>query len=90
MLLPQNDVIQKLGTCGVSLGIYLAFLKVFPVEHVIDDTFIATSPFYVQVIYLYLAMLATRPKYYFVWTLGRWHLERLSPRKVGFIDLFCM
>ncbi|XP_012678583.2 lysophospholipid acyltransferase 2 [Clupea harengus] len=67
---PRHDVIRKLATCGVSLGVYLAVLRVFPVEHVIDDTFIATSPFYVQVIYLYLSMLATRPKYFFVWTLA--------------------
>uniref|UniRef100_A0A671TYW9 Membrane bound O-acyltransferase domain containing 2b n=1 Tax=Sparus aurata TaxID=8175 RepID=A0A671TYW9_SPAAU len=36
----------------------------------IDDDFIANVPVYAQVVYLYLSMLTTRPKYYFVWTLA--------------------
>ena len=51
--------------------VFLLVCKVFPVERNIDDDFIANTPFYAQVVYLYLSMLTTRPKYYFVWTLGR-------------------
>uniref|UniRef100_A0A8C7MB70 Membrane bound O-acyltransferase domain containing 2b n=1 Tax=Oncorhynchus kisutch TaxID=8019 RepID=A0A8C7MB70_ONCKI len=47
-----------------------AAFSLFPVERNIDDDFIATTPFYAQVVYLYLSMLTTRPKYYFVWTLA--------------------
>ncbi|XP_029109832.1 lysophospholipid acyltransferase 2b isoform X1 [Scleropages formosus] len=67
---PKADVIQKLGTCAISLLVFLSVCKVFPVERNIDDEFIATTPFYGQVVYLYLSMLTTRPKYYFVWTLA--------------------
>ncbi|KAM4625390.1 lysophospholipid acyltransferase 2 [Polymixia lowei] len=67
---PKNDVIAKLCTCAISLAVYLLLCKVIPVERSIDDVFISSTPFYLQVIYLYLAMLALRPKYYFVWTLA--------------------
>lgn len=67
---PRDDVIRKLGTCVASLGVYLALLRLCPVEHIIEPTFATTSPFYIQVIYLYASMLALRPKYYFIWTLA--------------------
>lgn len=66
----QNDVISKLCTCAISLAIYLSLCKLLPVDHSIDDDFVHSTPFYLQVIYLYMAMLALRPKYYFVWTFG--------------------
>uniref|UniRef100_A0A8C3AHN5 Membrane bound O-acyltransferase domain containing 2 n=1 Tax=Cyclopterus lumpus TaxID=8103 RepID=A0A8C3AHN5_CYCLU len=66
----QNDVISKLCTCAISLGIYLSLCTLLPVEHSINDGFVSSTPFHLQVIYLYLAMLALRPKYYFVWTLA--------------------
>uniref|UniRef100_A0A3P8U2C7 Membrane bound O-acyltransferase domain containing 2 n=1 Tax=Amphiprion percula TaxID=161767 RepID=A0A3P8U2C7_AMPPE len=66
----KNDVISKLCTCAISLAIYLSLCKLLPVEHSIDDDFVNSTPFLHQVIYLYLAMLALRPKYYFVWTLA--------------------
>lgn len=70
--LSQNDVISKLCTCGVSLAIYLSLCKLLPVDRTIDDDFVSATPFYLQVVYLYLAMLALRPKYYFVWTFGEY------------------
>lgn len=70
----QNDVISKLCTCAISLGIYLSLCKLIPVERSIDEDFVNSTPFHLQVIYLYLAMLALRPKYYFVWTLGEFHM----------------
>ncbi|KAL0164692.1 hypothetical protein M9458_040445, partial [Cirrhinus mrigala] len=64
-----TEVIRKLATCFISLLVFLSVCKVCPVERNVDDDFIATTPFYAQVVYLYLSMLTTRPKYYFVWTL---------------------
>lgn len=66
----QNDVISKLCTCAISLSIYLSLCKLLPVERCIEEDFVNSTPFYLQVIYLYVAMLALRPKYYFVWTFG--------------------
>ena len=59
-----------MATSFFCLLVFLSVCKVFPVEQNIDDDFIANTPFYTQVVYLYLSMLTTRPKYYFVWTLG--------------------
>lgn len=67
---PKNDVISKLCTCAVSLAIYLSLYKLLPVEHSVNDDFVNSTPFHLQVVYLYLTMLALRPKYYFVWTLA--------------------
>uniref|UniRef100_A0A8C6TW71 Membrane bound O-acyltransferase domain containing 2a n=1 Tax=Neogobius melanostomus TaxID=47308 RepID=A0A8C6TW71_9GOBI len=67
---PQSVVVSKLCTCALSLAIYLSLCKVLPVEHVIDDKFLSSTPIHTQVVYLYLSMLALRPKYYFVWTLA--------------------
>ncbi|KAL7871690.1 hypothetical protein SRHO_G00066730 [Serrasalmus rhombeus] len=67
---PNTEVLRKLATCFISLSVFLSVCKVFPVERNVDDDFIATTPFYAQVVYLYLSMLTTRPKYYFVWTLA--------------------
>ncbi|KAL4624041.1 membrane-bound O-acyltransferase domain-containing protein 2-like isoform X1 [Arapaima gigas] len=67
---PKKDVIHKLCTCAVSLLVYLSVFRICPVERNIEDSFIANTPFHLQVGYLYLSMLATRPKYYFVWTLA--------------------
>nr|XP_023694034.1 membrane-bound O-acyltransferase domain-containing protein 2-like isoform X1 [Paramormyrops kingsleyae] len=68
---PKKDVIYKLCVCAASLLVYLSVFRVCSVERNIQDDFIASTPFYLQVGYLYLSMLATRPKYYFVWTLGK-------------------
>lgn len=67
------EVVRKLATCFISLMVFLSVCKVCPVERNIDDDFIAKTPFYAQVVYLYLSMLTTRPKYYFVWTLGEFY-----------------
>uniref|UniRef100_A0A3Q4GQH4 Membrane bound O-acyltransferase domain containing 2b n=1 Tax=Neolamprologus brichardi TaxID=32507 RepID=A0A3Q4GQH4_NEOBR len=67
---PQMEVVRKVTTSFFCLLVFLSVCKVFPVERNIDDDFIANTPFYAQVVYLYLSMLTTRPKYYFVWTLA--------------------
>lgn len=66
----QTEVVRKVATSFFCLLVFLSVCKVFPVERNIDDDFIANMPVYAQVVYLYLSMLTTRPKYYFVWTLG--------------------
>ncbi|XP_047200811.1 lysophospholipid acyltransferase 2 [Girardinichthys multiradiatus] len=67
---PKHAVVSKLCTCAISLATYLSLYRLLPVDYSINDDFVKSTPFYLQVIYLYLAMLALRPKYYFVWTLA--------------------
>uniref|UniRef100_A0A3Q2PE26 Membrane bound O-acyltransferase domain containing 2 n=1 Tax=Fundulus heteroclitus TaxID=8078 RepID=A0A3Q2PE26_FUNHE len=67
---PKRAVVSKLCTCAISLTTYLSLYRLLPVDYAIDDGFVRSTPVYLQVVYLYLAMLALRPKYYFVWTLA--------------------
>ncbi|MEQ2177542.1 hypothetical protein GOODEAATRI_004670 [Goodea atripinnis] len=59
---PNVEVVRKVATSFFCLLVFLSVCKVFPVERNIDADFIANTPFYAQVVYLYLSMLTTRPK----------------------------
>ncbi|XP_054425861.1 lysophospholipid acyltransferase 2 isoform X2 [Pteronotus mesoamericanus] len=67
---PRAAVTQKLLVCGLSLLVHLTVSNAFPVEHNIDEHFQATASWPTKVIYLYVSLLAARPKYYFAWTLA--------------------
>ncbi|XP_016054661.1 PREDICTED: lysophospholipid acyltransferase 2 isoform X2 [Miniopterus natalensis] len=67
---PNAAVVQKLLVCGLSLLVHLTVSNAFPVEHNIDEHFQATASWPTKVIYLYVSLLAARPKYYFAWTLA--------------------
>ncbi|XP_067324631.1 lysophospholipid acyltransferase 2 isoform X3 [Anolis sagrei] len=67
---PNIAVAQKLIVCGLSLLFHMTVSKLLPVEYNIDDQFRATASLPTRVIYLYLSLMAARPKYYFAWTLA--------------------
>ncbi|XP_058524286.1 lysophospholipid acyltransferase 2 isoform X1 [Ochotona princeps] len=67
---PNVAVIQKLVVCGLSLLFHLTVSKTLPVEYNIDEHFRATASWPAKVTYLYVSLLAARPKYYFAWTLA--------------------
>ncbi|KAM5251462.1 lysophospholipid acyltransferase 2 isoform 1-T1 [Hipposideros larvatus] len=67
---PNTAVIQKLLVCGLSLFFHLTISNTLPVEYNIDEHFRATASWPTKVIYLYVSLLAARPKYYFAWTLA--------------------
>ncbi|KAF6104723.1 membrane bound O-acyltransferase domain containing 2 [Phyllostomus discolor] len=67
---PNAAVTQKLLVCGLSLLVHLTVSNFFPVEHNIDEHFQATASWPTKVVYLYISLLAARPKYYFAWTLA--------------------
>ncbi|XP_012495397.1 PREDICTED: lysophospholipid acyltransferase 2 [Propithecus coquereli] len=67
---PNIAVIQKLLVCGLSLLFHLTICKTLPVEYNIDEHFQATASWPTKVTYLYVSLLAARPKYYFAWTLA--------------------
>lgn len=66
----QAVVVHKLVVCAVSLAFYMTATRILPVEYNIDEHFLETSSVPTKVIYLYLSLMAARPKYYFAWTLG--------------------
>nr|XP_045379331.1 lysophospholipid acyltransferase 2 isoform X5 [Camelus bactrianus]XP_045379332.1 lysophospholipid acyltransferase 2 isoform X5 [Camelus bactrianus]XP_045379333.1 lysophospholipid acyltransferase 2 isoform X5 [Camelus bactrianus] len=67
---PNMAVIQKLLVCGLSLFFHLTVSRTLPVEYNIDERFQATASWPTKVVYLYVSILAARPKYYFAWTLA--------------------
>ncbi|KAM5317241.1 lysophospholipid acyltransferase 2 isoform 3-T3 [Glossophaga mutica] len=67
---PNVAVTQKLLVCGLSLLVHLTVSSFFPVEHNVDEDFQASASWPTKVVYLYVSLLAARPKYYFAWTLA--------------------
>lgn len=68
---PTGAVIYKLGLTLVSLLLFLTLTKTFPVTCLADDWFVHKANFLTRLFYLYVVMQASKPKYYFAWTLGR-------------------
>ncbi|XP_063110500.1 lysophospholipid acyltransferase 2 isoform X1 [Cavia porcellus] len=67
---PKAAVTQKLLVCVLSLLVHLTVCSVLPVGYNIDEQFRATASWPTRVAYLYISLLAARPKYYFAWTLA--------------------
>ncbi|XP_005082068.1 lysophospholipid acyltransferase 2 isoform X1 [Mesocricetus auratus] len=67
---PNAAVTEKLLVCGLSLLFHLTISNMLPVEYNIDEHFQATASWPAKATYLYVSLLAARPKYYFAWTLA--------------------
>nr|XP_044992653.1 lysophospholipid acyltransferase 1 isoform X2 [Jaculus jaculus] len=67
---PTGAVIHKLCITLVSLLLFLTLTKSFPVTCLVDDWFVHRANFLTRLCYLYLVMQASKPKYYFAWTLA--------------------
>ncbi|XP_049997942.1 lysophospholipid acyltransferase 2 isoform X2 [Alexandromys fortis] len=67
---PNAAVTEKLLVCGLSLLFHLTVSNMLPVEYNIDEHFQATASWPAKATYLYVSLLAARPKYYFAWTLA--------------------
>uniref|UniRef100_A0A8C6QIY1 Membrane bound O-acyltransferase domain containing 2 n=1 Tax=Nannospalax galili TaxID=1026970 RepID=A0A8C6QIY1_NANGA len=67
---PNAAVAEKLLVCGLSLLFHLTISNLLPVEYNIDEHFQATASWPTKATYLYISLLAARPKYYFAWTLA--------------------
>ncbi|KAL8182461.1 UNVERIFIED_CONTAM: hypothetical protein K2H54_056727 [Gekko kuhli] len=67
---PMGAVLHKLCIALVSLLLFLTFTKSFPVAYIVDSQFIDKASFLTRLGYLYVVMQASKPKYYFAWTLA--------------------
>nr|XP_035955299.1 lysophospholipid acyltransferase 1 isoform X1 [Halichoerus grypus] len=67
---PTRAVIHKLCMTLVSLLLFLTLTKSFPVTCLVDDWFVHKANFLTRLCYLYIVMQASKPKYYFAWTLA--------------------
>uniref|UniRef100_A0A8D0HNV6 Membrane bound O-acyltransferase domain containing 1 n=1 Tax=Sphenodon punctatus TaxID=8508 RepID=A0A8D0HNV6_SPHPU len=68
---PTGAVVYKLGITLVSLLLFLTLTKTFPVTYIVDSWFINKASFLSRLGYLYIVIQASKPKYYFAWTLGK-------------------
>uniref|UniRef100_UPI00398EC7D3 lysophospholipid acyltransferase 2-like isoform X3 n=1 Tax=Pristiophorus japonicus TaxID=55135 RepID=UPI00398EC7D3 len=60
----------KMLICTVCVIMHLSLLEEFPISYNTDDTFTTTGSIPVRLLYLYVSLLACRPKYYFAWTIA--------------------
>ncbi|XP_045862629.1 lysophospholipid acyltransferase 1 isoform X1 [Meles meles] len=67
---PTRAVIRKLCMTLVSLLLFLTLTKSFPITCLTDDWFVHKANFLTRLCYLYIVMQASKPKYYFAWTLA--------------------
>lgn len=67
---PTGAVMHKLCVTLVSLLLFLTLTKTFPVTSLVDDWFVHEANFLTRLCYLYIVMQASKPKYYFAWTLA--------------------
>ncbi|XP_058931557.1 lysophospholipid acyltransferase 1 isoform X3 [Kogia breviceps] len=67
---PTGAVIHKLCMTLVSLLLFLTLTKTFPVTCLVGDWFVHKANFLTRLCYLYVVMQASKPKYYFAWTLA--------------------
>ncbi|KAM3839528.1 lysophospholipid acyltransferase 1 isoform 4-T4 [Vipera latastei] len=67
---PVGAIQQKLGITLVSLVLFLTLTKTFPATYIVDDQFMNQSSFLTRLGFLYVVMQASKPKYYFAWTLA--------------------
>ncbi|XP_070312301.1 lysophospholipid acyltransferase 1 isoform X1 [Odocoileus virginianus] len=67
---PTGAVMHKLCMTLASLLLFLTLTKTFPVTSLADDWFVHEANFLTRLCYLYVVMQASKPKYYFAWTLA--------------------
>ncbi|XP_048655799.1 lysophospholipid acyltransferase 1 isoform X1 [Marmota marmota marmota] len=67
---PTGAVMHKLCVTLVSLLLFLTLTKTFPVTCLAEDWFVQKADFPTRLCYLYVVMQASKPKYYFAWTLA--------------------
>lgn len=71
-------MVHKLCLTLVSLLLFLTLTKTFPVTCLTDEWFVHKANFLTRLFYLYVVMQASKPKYYFAWTLGKFDGVALS------------
>ncbi|XP_061050846.1 lysophospholipid acyltransferase 1 isoform X6 [Eubalaena glacialis] len=84
---PTRAVIHKLCMTLVSLLLFLTLTKTFPVTCLVDDWFVHKANFLTRLCYLYVVMQASKPKYYFAWTLDCHKFQNVL-RKLEYSDSY--
>ncbi|XP_043575095.1 lysophospholipid acyltransferase 1 isoform X3 [Chiloscyllium plagiosum] len=67
---PLRAVANKMVITFICLVWFTLITKNFPISYNVDDKFISEASFFRKLCYLFLSVHASRPKYYFAWTLA--------------------
>ncbi|XP_048474026.1 lysophospholipid acyltransferase 1 isoform X4 [Rhincodon typus] len=69
---PLMIVTQKITSLAFQMHDvwFMLITKNFPITYNVDDKFISEASFFRKLCYLFLSVHASRPKYYFAWTLA--------------------
>ncbi|XP_078395424.1 lysophospholipid acyltransferase 1 isoform X3 [Cetorhinus maximus] len=67
---PLRAVANKMLITFICLVWFTVITKNFPISYNVDDKFISEASFFRKLCYLFISVHASRPKYYFAWTLA--------------------
>ncbi|XP_041041095.1 lysophospholipid acyltransferase 1 isoform X2 [Carcharodon carcharias] len=66
----KRAVANKMLITFICLVWFTVITKNFPISYNVDDKFISEASFFRKLCYLFISVHASRPKYYFAWTLA--------------------
>lgn len=67
---PLNAVYRKLLICCGCMLFFLIVTRSLPITYNVDPHFVANAPFLTRLTYAFFSIQASRPKFYFAWTLA--------------------
>ncbi|XP_032869559.1 lysophospholipid acyltransferase 1 isoform X1 [Amblyraja radiata] len=67
---PLRAVANKMIITFICTVWFMGITKNLPISYIVDDKFISESSFFWRLCYLFISVHASRPKYYFAWTLA--------------------
>lgn len=83
----QNAVCHKLLVCAGCMLFFLTVTRSLPIKYNVDPNFVSQASFLTRLTYAFFSIQASRPKFYFAWTLGE-YLVRLCVLLGQFFVLF--
>lgn len=66
----QNAVCHKLLVCAGCMLFFLTVTRALPIKYNVDPDFVSQASFLTRLTYAFFSIQASRPKFYFAWTLG--------------------
>lgn len=67
---PMGAVCHKLLICAACVLVFEIVTKSLPIKYNVDPDFVANAPFLSRLTYAFFSVQASRPKFYFAWTLA--------------------
>lgn len=67
---PMRAVCRKMLICAGCVLFFVIVTRSLPVQYNVDPDFVANASFLTKLIYAFFSVQASRPKFYFAWTLA--------------------